>query len=110
MKSNQLPSDNQPELPGIPAPGPAPAQPDGQVTASYGPGTVPAEFAGIRSVRWLSTRHGADGQRYLEFLPPGEQRARGPVKLMSTAEIAALWALLLAAGFLFEFIRQAVNR
>ena len=68
------------------------------------------EFDGIRPARWLTSRRGADGQRYLEFLPPGEQRARGPVKLMPTAEIAALWALLLAAGFLIEFIRQAVNR
>ena len=68
------------------------------------------EFDGIRSARWLRTRHGVDGQRYLEFLPPGEQRARGPVKLMPTAEITVLWALLLAAAFLIEFVRQAVTR
>ena len=110
MKSNQLPSDNQPELPGIPPPAPAAGQPDPQVTHPYGPDTVPAEFTGIRPARWLTSRRGADGQRYLEFLPPGEQRVREPVRLMPAAEIAALWALLLAAGFLIEFVRQAVTR
>jgi len=79
------------------------------MTDGYGPETVPAEFTGIRPVRWLSTRHGTDGRTYLEFASPSD-RGREPVKLMPTAEIVVLWALLLVAGFLIEFVRQAVTR